>query len=176
MLLVAIAGCAAGQPRSTRLTNDDFADLASTIAAQLRSSDAIAQRTPTDAPWIITMDRVENLSGDFLSTSEQWWLMEKVRSSVPMRALSESHAIRLVIPMERLKALRDRAPELEEAGVARVPTHRMGATIRSIGRTGDGGRTDWYAAEFELVDLRDGEIKWSGRGEIKRVAFGRVWD
>lgn len=170
------SGCADRRTGSTRLTAQDFADLSAEIASQLSASDAIQGRGPSSMPWVVSMDRVENLSGDFISVSEQWWLMEKVRSSVPMRSLGERFAIRFVIPAERLKEIRGAGPELADAGSARAPTHRMGAVIRSVARSGGGGRTDLYATDFELVGLADGAVVWSGRGEIKRVAFGRSWD
>ncbi len=176
MVSALLAGCVTNQPRSTRLTNVDFEDLAAMIAGQLRASDVINERSPADEIWTIAMARVENLSGDFIPESEQWWLMERVRSSLPIRTLSEEHALRLVIPVERLTRLRGRSPELEQAGFDRAPTHRMEATIRSIARVGDSGRTDFYSTEFSLIDLSDGEVIWSGAGEIKRVAFGRSWD
>ena len=175
-VLVMMVGCASMQTGSTRLTAADFTDLAATIAAQLGSSEIIADRTPDDEPWIVAMDRVENLSGDFIPVSEQWWLMEEVRSALPMQALGQKHALRFVIPVERLRELQGRSPELADAGLERTPTHALRAVIRSIERTGGGGRTDMYGADFELVDLNSGEVVWSGRGEVKRVAFGRVWD
>jgi outer membrane murein-binding lipoprotein Lpp len=176
MALGLLAGCASTQTGSTRLTASDFADLAAAVAAELEASDAIAERSSADEPWIVAMDRVENLSGDFIPVSEQWWLMEKVRSALPMRAIGERYAIRFVIPVERLRELQALSPELAGAGSERAPTHALRAVIRSVERTGGGGRTDMYAADFQLVDLSSGEVVWSGRGEIKRVAFGRVWD
>lgn len=176
VLMGGLLGCADRRTGSTRLTAQDFADLASDIASQLGASEATGGRGPESEPWVISMDRVENLSGDFISVSEQWWLMEKVRSSVPMRSVGERYAIRFVIPAERLKEIRGSGPELADAGSTRAPTHRMGAVIRSVARSGGGGRTDLYATEFDLVDLADGQVVWSGAGEIKRVAFGRSWD
>lgn len=176
VLLGAPLGCAAQRTGSTRLTAQDFADLSAQVAADLGASDAVASRTADAEPWIVAMDRVENLSGDFIPASEQWWLMEKVRSGLPMRALAEGHAIRFVIPAERLAEIRGRGGELANAGAERAPTHRMGAEIRSVARTGGGGRTDLYATDFEILDLSTGAVIWSGRGEIKRVAFGRAWD
>lgn len=169
-------GCATSNVRSTRLAADDFADVVAAAAAQLRASDALHDRAPDDEPWIVAIDRVENLSSDVIPVSEQWWLMAKLRASLPMRSLSHDRAVKFVIPAEHLAEVRARDPELAEAAIERAPTHRMGAVFRSVTRLGEGGRTDLYRVDFDLVNLGDGELEWSGSYEFKRLAFGRSWD
>lgn len=171
-----LGGCATGSVRSTRLAAEDFADVAAAVAAQLAASEALRDRSPDDEPWIIAIDRVENLSSDVIAVSEQWWLMARLRASLPIQTLSRQRAIRFVIPAEHLARLRERDPELAEAASDRAATHRMGAVFRSVTRFGQGGRTDLYRVDFDLVDLSDGALEWSGSYEFKRLAFGRGWD
>ncbi|KAA0214800.1 MAG: hypothetical protein DYG94_10660 [Leptolyngbya sp. PLA3] len=183
LLVVALAvmgaslgACGGQQVRTTRIAAEDFADVAAAVAAQLQASDALHDRGPDDEPWVIAIDRVQNLSSDVISLSEQWWLMAKLRSSLPMRTLSTERAVKFVIPAEHLEAVRARDPELGEAAVERAPTHRMGAVFRSVTRVGQNGRTDLYQVDFDLVSLGDGQLEWSGSYEFKRLAFGRGWD
>lgn len=176
LLATGLGGCESGQVRTTRLAADDFADVANAVAAQLTASAALADRRPENPVWIVAIDRVENLSSDVIPVSEQWWLMAKLRASLPMRTLSQAKAVRFVIPAEHLKEVRARDPELAEAAPERAPTHRMGAVFRSVTRMGENGRTDLYRVDFDLVNLSDGELEWSGSYEFKRLAFGRSWD
>jgi len=171
-----LCGCATQGARTTRLAAEDFADVAAALAQQLGSSAAFMERGPNDELWIIAMDRVENLSSDVIPVSEQWWLMARLRASLPMQTLARERGVRFVIPAEHLAEVRAREPELAEAAPLRSPTHRMGAVFRSVTRFGRGGRTDLYHVDFDLVDLRDGELEWSGSYEFKRLAFGRSWD
>ncbi|MCL4221592.1 MAG: hypothetical protein KJZ65_09490 [Phycisphaerales bacterium] len=171
-----LGACGGKQVRTTRIAAEDFADVAAAVAAQLQSSEALHDRGPGDEPWVITIDRVENLSSDVIAVSEQWWLMAKMRASLPMRTLSTERAVKFVIPAEHLAAVRARDPELAEAAAERSPTHRMGAVFRSVTRVGQNGRTDLYQVDFDLVNLGDGRLEWSGSYEFKRLAFGRGWD
>lgn len=171
-----LGGCGARQSRTTRLAADDVLVASTSLAQQLASSDWLATRHASDEPWIIAIDRVENLSSDVIPVGEQWLMIEKVRAALPMQSLSQDRAVRFVIPAERLRQLRGREPEFAEAGALRMPTHRMGGTIRSVTRIGEGGRTDLYRWEFEIKDLVVGETVWSGQYEIKRLAYGRSWD
>lgn len=176
LVCAGLSACGGQQVRSTRIAAEDFADVAAAAAAQLHSSEALRDRGANDEPWVIAMDRVENLSSDVISVSEQWWLMAKLRASLPMRTLSTDRAVKFVIPAEHLAAVRARDPELAEAAPERAPTHRMGAVFRSVTRVGQNGRTDLYRVDFDLVSLHDGHLEWSGSYEFKRLAFGRGWD
>ncbi len=171
-----LGACGGSQVRTTRIAAEDFADVAAAVAGQLQTSDALQDRGPDDEPWVIAIDRVQNLSSDVIAVSEQWWLMAKLRSSLPMRTLSVDRAVKFVIPAEHLEAVRARDPELAEAAPERSPTHRMGAVFRSVTRVGQNGRTDLYQVDFDLVSLSDGQLEWSGSYEFKRLAFGRGWD
>lgn len=171
-----LGACAAAGPQSTRATADDLDQLTIEIAASLLASDFLANRSPTSPPIRIAIERVTNLSSDLIPESEQWWLMQRIRSSVSLQSLSGDKAIRFVIPAEHLAELRNRGGELVEAAHERDPTHTMSATIRSITRMANGHRTDLYATEYQITDLTTGEPVWTDSFIFKRAAFGRAWD
>jgi hypothetical protein len=179
--LLSAGGCAG--PQSTRLTAEDFDEIATRMAASLRRCPAIAARTPTSPLWVITIDKVTNLSNDVMSEGEKWYIMARVRGMLPMLALRQDKNIRLVIPAERRDAmLADpnigvQAGELTDAFAAeRQPTHTLEATFRSITRADATHRTDAYVCDFQLLDLRSGEPPWVDQFEFKRAATGHVWD
>jgi hypothetical protein len=175
-MLIMAGGCASKAPRSTRLASADLIEASAAMAAQLASSDWLTDRTPADLTFVITIDRVENLSSDVIPEHEQWFIVDRLRSQLPMQSLASDRALRFVIPAAKLASLQRVAPELADVGWEREPTHRMSGTFRSVTRTGRGGRTDLYQLDFEILDLTNGAHVWSGQYEIKRLAYGRSWD
>lgn len=171
------AGCASapGRASSTRLTADDLQQITAEMAARLRTSEFLAGRTPESPPIAVAIQRVTNLSSDLIPVSEQWWLMERVRSSLPIVELGRARSFVFLIPAERLEELRALG---FEAGVGseRAPTHVMDAVFRSVTRSAAAHRTDLYVCEYRITDLASGELAWADSFEFKRAAFGRSWD
>lgn len=165
-------------PRTTRLTVDDFQEMAGAMAESLMRSDALAQRGPESEPWIVSMERVRNLSSDVMTQSEQWMIMARLRASTPLAQLWDHKNVRFVLPPERAQQLRDSdALAFEEITPTRTsPTHTLTATIRSVTRATAQARTDLYYCEFEMLDLTTGEPVWNDRFEVRREALGHVWN
>lgn len=173
-------GCAS-TPRSSRLQVEDFQEIAGAMSASL--SREFAQRGPSDEPWVVSIQRVTNLSGDVLTVGEQWYPMGKLVSSRSMQELWDAHRVMVVIPAERQRLLLTRSPgEFDErfggvqGGERTRPTHVLNATLRSVTRGGFEARTDLYVAEFEMTELASGTPVWNDRFELKRQALGAVWD
>ncbi len=174
-----LTACAATPQRSSRMTADDFDAMIAAMAASLAHSDPVALRTADSPRWVITIDRVLNLSSDVMTDAEQWAIMARLRGAAPIRALWDQKNIRFVIRAERVEKIR-RDPDLyafdDSFGAERRPTHQMSATFRSITRATARDRTDLYYCEFEILDMASGEPVWSDRFEYKRSAHGHVWD
>ena len=153
--------------------------MAAQMAASLRESEVIAQRTPGSEPWVVSFDRVRNLSSEVMPSGEQWWVVANVRGAQPMLDLWEEKRIQFVLPAEHARRMK---PRLDAEGVdaafgsERAVTHTITATFRSITRADAMQRTDLYGCEFRLLDLRDGTDVWNDWFEFKRVARGHVWD
>lgn len=173
---VALALCAcAAPPRSTRLQVEDFEDIAIEMAAKLRDSRFLAGRGPDSPRLTIAISKVENLSSDILSEGEKWYLVDRVFHSDAIDDLRETENIRFVIPAEKLRLLnRERSPD-EQVAAERAPTHALTARLRSLARTAARDRTDFYDAEFTIVDLETGENVWMEAVAIKRIARGRSY-
>jgi len=164
------------------MTLDDLNTITAAMTQSLAQSDAIMGRTPNSPMWVISIDRVTNLSSDLMSESERWYVIQKIRSSLPIQAFSKQKNIRFVISAERLDAIR-RDPNLDLGpgqspafGSKRKPTHQMTATFRSVTRAQATQRTELYYCEFELIELAGGEPVWIDRFEYKRGATGHIWD
>lgn len=182
LLLAGLLLACASPSRSTRMTVDDFQAMAGAMAESLLHSDALAARGPGSPPWVVSMEKVRNLTSDVMTDSEQWMIMARLRATTPLRALWDEKNVRFVLPPEAATRLND---ELVESGTLaegdpqparRTPTHMLTATFRSVTRATAEARTDLYYCEFQLLDLNTGEPIWSDRFEFKRQALGHVWD
>lgn len=171
-------GCAT-PPRTTRMTVDDFEAISREMAASLAASPALSNRTPASAPWVISINKVENLSSDVMTDSEQWAIIAKIRGTLPIEALWDQKNVRFVIPapqQQKLPAAGVHTDQDARFGSHRRPTHQMAATFRSITRADAQHRTELYYCEFQILDLISGEPIWSDRFEFKRAAKGHIWD
>lgn len=180
-LVLGSVGCRGGQ--STRLTAADLTDVSAEMAAALSAAPQVRGRTPGSPAWVVAIDRVENLSSDIISRSEQWYLVEKVRGGLPLAELGRSRNISFVIAAEQLEGLRASGVlgETDAGGVRfgedRRPTHRMSGVFRSLTRSAPGvARTDAYSVTFTITEIGSGEMVWSDDFLIKRAASGRSWN
>ena len=149
------------------------------MAQSLMASKALAGRGPDSKPWVVSIDKVLNLSDDVMTEDEQWSIMAQVRGAVPIRALWDQKAVRFVIPPQRVAKMRNNPDATDFAqgfGSDRRVTHTMTATFRSVTRAQARQRSDLYYCQFDLVDLASGETVWSDRFEFKRQAKGPLWD
>lgn len=180
LLILWITACApkpVGQ--STRLTIDDIDTMTAEMAHSLLTSDALARRGPGSGPWVVSINKVLNLSDEVMTTNEQWSIMAQVRGAAPITAMWDKKAVRFVIPPERVIAIRNSeyGPDFNEGFAQdRRVTHTMTATFRSVTRAQAKQRSDLYYCQFDLLDLKTGEPVWSDKFEFKRHAKGHVWD
>ncbi len=180
LLILCIAACApkpVGQ--STRLTLDDINTMTAEMARSLLTSDALAQRGPDTEPWVVSIDKVLNLSDEVMTTNEQWAIMAQVRGAAPITALWDEKAVRFVIPPQRVLELRNSEYGSDFGdGFAsdRRVTHTMTATFHSVTRAQAKQRSDLYYCQFDLLEFSTGETVWSDKFEFKRQAKGHVWD
>lgn len=178
-LLLAV-GCGTSKPQSSRMTAQDFTEMSEAMAQSLAQSDALRDRTAASEPWVVSIDRVQNLTKDVITESGRWYVIQRLRSSLPIRAMSQQRNITFVIPKERLDALKAN-PKIDVSddpnfGATRKPTHQMTAKFIGSERAQATSRTDTYYCEFEMMNLATGVPEWTDRFEYKRSAVGHVWD
>ncbi len=183
LVVLLLAGCASAPvSRSTRMTVEDLEEMSAQMSQSLAASDAFRTRTATSEPWVISIDKAMNLSSDIMTESERWYVIQKLRSTLPIRALGQQRNVTFVIPKERLDAMRAN-PKLDVSGdpnfgAQRKPTHQMTATFRSLTRANQEGtgRTESYYCEFEIMEFATGVPVWNDKFEYKRGATGHIWD
>lgn len=172
-----VTGCATTRERSTRLTTEDVKEMAEQMAASMGGSDFLRERDPASGRMVVALDKVENLSSDVVPVSEQWYLMERIRASIPLQSLGTQRNIAFVIPAEHMRQLKERGgAEAALAGAGRAPTHAMRGVLRSVTRAAALNRTDLYSFEVRVVELGTGDVAWSDSFELKRAAVGKQYD
>ncbi len=171
-----LGACAAAPPKTTVLTTDDLDATTKDMAAKLASSKFLAERTPESERMVIAISKVENLSSDIITESEEWSLMQRVRDSLPIVDLGKQRNLVFVIPAEHLKAGQAKGAYDAEFAKGRKPTHEMDATFRSATRAVGKDRTDAYLVDYRVTNLSSGALVWSETFEFKRVAKGRSYD
>lgn len=176
-LTLMLTACAPS--RTTRMTLSDLDAMGADMAQSLAASGAITSRAPDSTPWVVSIDKVQNLTSDVMTEGEQWGIIARLRGTLPIRALKDQKNIAFVIPPEQMKRIQldgAVAGQEQEFGAQRTPTHLMTATFRSVTRAVTKDRTELYYAEFELLNIHDGTPVWTDRFEYKRQARGHVWD
>ncbi|MGB0768628.1 MAG: hypothetical protein ACPGYV_13085 [Phycisphaeraceae bacterium] len=172
-------GCAG--PGSSRIQVEDYQEMAGLMAQSLRQSEAFARRSPSSEPWIVSFDKVLNLSSEIMPRGEQWGVVAMVRGAQPIDSLWNDKRVAFVIPA-RYAIDRRGTMDAERAdkgfGSERGVTHTITSTFRSVTRVGDAGvgRTDVYACEFQMLDLNTNEPVWIDTFEVKRTAGGSIRD
>ncbi len=158
----------------------DFDAMAAAMAQSLAGSEALAERDPDSVPWVITVDKVTNLTSDVMTQAEQWAVMQRIAGALPVRALRDTKNVSLVLPRGRSDSvIADGDHELPGA-MRWTPTHVLHATFMSLTRAEEGEdakrRVEAYYCEFELLHVAGGEPMWTDRFEYKREARGAIWD
>lgn len=179
VLVLCSSGCKT--PQSSRIQIDDYVEMSSAMAQSLRQSDAFAERSPASEPWVVSFDKVLNLSSEIMTQGEQWGVVAMVRGAQPINSLWDDKRVAFVVPAQY--AIDQRGTlDAERAdkgfGTERGVTHTITSTFRSVTRVGEDGRgrTDVYACQFQMLDLNTNESVWIDTFEFKRTAAGSVRD
>lgn len=179
LVLMMSLGCKTQQ--TSRIAVEDYLEMSAAMAQSLRQSDAFAERSPASEPWIVSFDKVLNLSSEIMTQGEQWGVVAMVRGAQPINSLWDDKRVAFVIPAQYAidrRGTLDAERADKGFGTERGVTHAITATFRSVTRIGDdgNGRTDVYACEFQMLDLNTNVPVWLDTFEFKRTAQGSVRD
>ncbi len=179
-VLGGLTGCAG--PESTRLRASDFDETLAQMVDSLAGSEFLANRSPDSPPAWVVIDKVENLTNDVIPPAEQWMLIARLQSALPLQRFREQYRVMFQITPERHALLR----QAGFTGALDTPpavTHTLAAVFMSAPRAGRDAkagnvtsRSDYYYLEYRLVDVATRETKWLDTFEIKRQASGLAID
>lgn len=179
MFTLCTLGCNTAQ--SSRIQVDDYVEMSAAMAQSLRQSEAFANRSSDSEPWVVSFDKVLNLSSEIMTQGEQWGVVAMVRGAQPINSLWEDKRVAFVVPAQYAidqRGTMDAERADKGFGSERGVTHTITSTFRSVMRVGEEGqgRTDVYACEFQMLDLNTNESVWIDTFEFKRTATGSVRD
>lgn len=171
-------GCALDPPRvnTTFLRAVDLVEMTDRMAASLANDPLVRARGPESEPWVISLDRVVNRTNEVIPEREKWLYLARLRARLAETATSRERGLVWVIPPERWRAIAPVAgPDLPPPP-RRTPTHLLTAEFHALTNTWTTGRTDAYLNDYQLIDLRSGEIVWEDAWEVKRAIEGLTFD
>lgn len=174
--MLLLTGCGGGpKAKTTFLNSVDLVAMTDHMAESFAADPSLNKRTSQSPPWVISIDRVHNLTNQIMPEREKWLYIARLRAQLQQSEIVRDRNMIWIIPPERWpmvqEELGDAPPELR-----RTPTHEMTAEFGALTNTSGKGRSDAYLCEYQLMALGDGAIVWSDKWEVKRAATGKTYD
>ncbi len=167
-VLTAMTGCSPPQVNTTRLGAVDLVAMTDQMAASLVNQPEIAARSADAEPWVVTIYRVINRTNDYLPEGERWAFVARLRAALARSNALAQRNIRWVLPAGREPA--------ERGGTRATPTHALTATFSSLTIADRNIRSDTYVCAYQLTDLRNDQVIWEDRYEVKYVVERTKFD
>lgn len=176
--VLALTGCG-GPPRAqtTFLRSVDLIDMTDKMAQSFANNGVIAQRTPADQPWVISINKVANNTNQIIPDREKWLYIGRLRALLAQSDIAKKRGIIWIIPPERWHIVAEELGVSQEPyGLRMNPTHVLTADFGALTNTSGRGRSDMYVCSYQLIDLRNGDVVWEDKWEVKRAIAGRTYD
>jgi PBP1b-binding outer membrane lipoprotein LpoB len=161
----AVPGCATPNPSTTRLTSTDLVTMTDEMTSSLLRDEVIGQRTPDSERWVISIDRVRNLTEHPMTMQERWATMARLRARMAQTDFARQRNIAWILPPDLWQQYG--ADTYNPRAQRQLPSHSLHATFYSDTVTSLAGRSDAYLCLFTLTDLASGQIVWEDRFEVK---------
>ena len=174
--ILLLAGCGgAPKARTTFLNSVDLIEMTDRMAESFAADELMHERSPQSHQWIVSIDRMHNLTNQVIPEREKWLYIARLRAVLQQSDIARDRNIIWVIPPERWPMVQE---ELGDAPyeLRRTPTHEMTAEFGALTNTSGKGRSDAYLCEYQLVDIAEGRIVWSDKWEVKRSVSGKTYD
>lgn len=162
----ALGACAAPRINTTMLDTHDVIAMTDAMLHALARDAVFAERTPSSPLWIVTLDRVENLTEHPMAERERWATMARLRARLAESSFALERGITFILPGDQWRSLE---PEQALAAQRLAPTHALRATFWSDTRSDRGHRADTYLCTFRMTDLLTGAIVWEDAFELEHA-------
>lgn len=161
---IVLVGCASPQIDTTRLTSTDIVKMTDEMTASFAGDEVIGERSEGSDEWVVSIDRVRNLSEHPIPMRERWATMARLRSRLAQTDFARQRGIVWVLPPD---LWRQYDAATYNPGTRRLPTHSLHATFYSDTISSLDMRTDSYLCAFTLTDLATGLVIWEDSFEVK---------
>ncbi|MCA9292661.1 MAG: hypothetical protein KDA20_02475 [Phycisphaerales bacterium] len=169
----ALGACATPRINTTMLDARDIVSMTDAMLESLARDPAIGQRPDSSAPWIVTLDRAENMTEHPMSENERWTAMARLRAKLAESSFAHEHALIFILPGEEWRRLE---PAQAAASTRLQPTHALRATFWSDTQSNRRQRTDAYLCTFRLSELTTGAILWEDAFELEHAIARNTLD
>ena len=179
LLLILLSGCASAvsQGTNTALSGVDLVQMTDDMAMKIMGDPdvqaAIAQRGPLK---VVVLPAENQMQGEVLPRGQAEAFVGRVRTLLARHAPDKFTWI-----MNRDTFYRLRAQELEgvEPGPspdAISPEYSLSAVFTSLANEDAKHRSSYYVCRYELSDLNDRTVLWTGAYEVKKIAVKGMFD
>jgi hypothetical protein len=165
-LVILVAGCGMPRINTTMLTPDDVTRMTDKMAQSIVRTPAVAKRTAASPRWIVSFDKVTNLTMHVMEEREQWRTMARFRALLSATRLRTERNFHFILPPEEWELYSGENAYADPMFRAK-PTHSLQATFRTDTSQSMQHRADTYLCAFQLLRLSDGEILWEDAYEVK---------
>lgn len=163
-MLLAIGGCQSPRVNNTRLGGEDLVAMTDQMVMSLMNAEAVADRDSASPPWVIAADRVVNRAADIIPDREKHAFVARLRAL--LNASSDLKQRNIVF-----------VQDVERSGEGRMlPTHSLTATFYAATEYSREVRADAYVCAYQLLDLRNDQVMWEDRYEVKRQVIRHAFD
>lgn len=165
LAVVALGACATPRVSTTQLTPADVVSMTDRMTVSLLEDEVIGTRDGDSERWVISIDRVRNLTEHPMTVRQRWAAMARLRSRLAQTDFAQERNIAWILPPDRWQqyasdSYNPRAQRL-------LPTHSLHATFYSDTTSSLAGRSDAYLCAFTLTDLNTGSVIWEDSFEVK---------
>ena len=168
-----LSGCASAvsQGRNTALSGVDLVQMTDDMAMKIMGDPDVQTAIAQRGPLKVVMTGVDNqMQGEVLPRGQAEAFIGRVRTLLARHAPEKFAWV-----MNRDTFYRLRAQELEgvEPGPspdAVSPDYSLSAVFTSLASEDAKHRSAYYVCRYELSDLKDRTVLWTGAYEVKKVA------
>jgi hypothetical protein len=166
-------GCASavGTGQNTALSGVDLVRMTDDMAMQIGSDPQVQRAIAERGPLKVVIVPVENrMRAEVLPRGPAEGFVARVRSLLSRHA---PESFTWIVNRDAFYNLRGRELEGVELGPspdAINPEYSLSAVFSSLADEDKKHRSSYYLCRYELVDLRDRTVLWTGAYEVKKVA------
>lgn len=173
LLFALLAGCASAvqHGQSTALSGLDLVQMTDDMAMQIAGDSDVRKAIAEHGPLKVVVMPVENrMRAEVLPRGAAEAFVGRVRTLLSKHAPA---SFVWIMNRDAWYRLRDRELEGVEVGPspeAVQPEYALRAVFSSLADEDAKHRSSYYVCRYELADLRDRTVLWTGSYEVKKVA------
>ena len=172
-ILLLLSGCssAVSQGQNTALSGVDLVQMTDDMAMKIASDPAVREAIARDGPLKVVVLPAENrMRAEVLPSGQAEAFTGRVRTLLSHQLPSD-----FVWVMNRETFYRLRQKEIEgvepgPAPEAVSPNYALSAVFTSLAEEDKKHRSSYYVCRFEITNLRDRTVLWSGAYDVKKIA------